>query len=124
PRAVAVPGHADDVFRVPAVDPAVRVHVPVRGHAAGGAVAGGGVAADAFPAADSRHHAARGGPDRDVAGSAGAAGVHGADDDAGDPAFPQAAGLTGYQAPGCWRSSPRRISSAWCSRAMPWSPRW
>src|SRR3546814_6083528 len=39
-RAVAVPGDADDVLRVPAVDPAVGLHVPVRGHAAGGAVAG------------------------------------------------------------------------------------
>ena len=33
--AVAVPGDADDVLRVPAVDPAVGLHVPVRRHAAG-----------------------------------------------------------------------------------------
>ena len=31
---VAVPGHADDVLRLPAVDPAVGLHVPVRRHAA------------------------------------------------------------------------------------------
>src|SRR5690606_36599446 len=93
-RAVAVPGHADDLLRVPAFHPAVRLHVPVRWHAARGAVAGRGAAADALPEAGPRRHAARGGPAGAVAGRAGAGGVHRRDDDGGHPEVPQAAGLT------------------------------
>ena len=52
-RAIAVPGDADDVLRLPAVDPAVGIHVPVRRHAGCHPVAGRSAAADAFPAASS-----------------------------------------------------------------------
>ena len=55
----AVPGDADGVLHVPAADPAVRLHVPVRRDAGAGAVARGDPAAHAFPAARARHHAAR-----------------------------------------------------------------
>src|SRR5690606_39039678 len=107
--AVAVPGDADDVLRVPAVDPAVGLHVPVRGHAEGGAMDRRGLAADAFPASDPRDHAAWRQPGGTLAGSAGAARVHGRHDDGGDPAVPQAAGLsalrrTGARARAPWRA--------------------
>ena len=84
---VAVPGHADDDLRVPAIDPAVGFHVPVRRHAEGGAMAGRGAAADPFPAPDSRRDAARGRPAGAVAGCSGAGGFHRHHDDGGDPQF-------------------------------------
>ena len=56
---IAVPGHADDVLRVPAVHPAVGLHVSIRRHAAAGAMDFRTTAADPFHAPDSRHHAAR-----------------------------------------------------------------
>ncbi|KAG0932496.1 hypothetical protein G6F31_016533 [Rhizopus arrhizus] len=92
-RALAVPGDADDAVPVPAVDPAVRLHVPVRRHATAGAVAGRSAAADPLPATGARHHAARRLAVGAVARRTGAAGLHRGDDDAGDPALPQAPGL-------------------------------
>ncbi|KAG1389228.1 hypothetical protein G6F58_013327 [Rhizopus delemar] len=84
---------AYDAVPVPAVDPAVRLHVPVRRHATAGAVAGRSAAADPLPATGARHHAARRLAVGAVARRTGAAGLHRGDDDAGDPALPQAPGL-------------------------------
>src|SRR5690606_33390471 len=94
PRAVAVPGDADDLLRVPAVDPAVRFHVSVRRHAALGAMAGRGVAADPLPAPDPWRDTARCQLVGAVAGRAGTGGFQRGDDDGRGAAFPQAAGLS------------------------------
>src|SRR6185312_15402103 len=91
------PGDADDLLRVPAVDPAVRLHVSVCRHAEAGAMARRGAAADPFPAADPRRDAARRGAVGNVGRRAGAGGLHPGDDGGGNPAVPQAARL--IQAP-------------------------
>lgn len=62
-----VPGDANDVLRVPAIDPALRLHVPVRGHAEVRAVDRRGLAPDALHAPDPRCDAAGCGPGRSPA---------------------------------------------------------
>src|SRR5690606_36644729 len=85
-RAQPVSGDADVVLHVPAADPALGLHVPVRGHARRGAVARRGVADDALPEARARDHAAR----RDACGALAVADLArrlhpGAADDCGFP---------------------------------------
>ena len=91
----AVPGHADVVLHVPAADPVVGLHVPVRRHARRGAVRRGGHAADAFPAARARHHAARRGSHGALAVARGARRVHRGDARRRRIARAQAARLAG-----------------------------
>jgi ABC-2 type transport system permease protein len=56
-RKESTPGDADDLLRLPAVDPALRLHVPISGHAALGAGDWRGLPANPFSPHRSRHSA-------------------------------------------------------------------
>ena len=81
-------------FDAAAVDPAVGFHVPVRRHAAGGAVDRAAPAADALRRDDARHRAARRRPGGAAGSDLQAARVHGGGTHDRHPALPQAARLT------------------------------
>ncbi len=101
--------HPDVVHVLPAQYSAVGLHVPVRRHAAMGAVDRRDAAAHPLHSHSARHHAERRNPLRSPRRGAGPAGPHAARDDSGGTAVSPDAGLT--RAPGA-HSSSRRCASA------------
>ena len=92
-RAEPAAGDPDVVHVLPAQHPAVGLHVPVRGHAALGAVDRRDAAAHPLHPHRARHHAEGRHPLRPAGRGAGAARPHAARDDAGGAPLPPHAGL-------------------------------